>query len=81
MTMGQHDLADGRRDDRDGPTHFRTERFFQHNAKWYFMTREGTDEGPFDRLADAEERLREYVQVMSSGWLGEGDGLTLQPIE
>ena len=48
---------------------FRADRFFQHEGKWYFHTREGTMQGPFDDRFQARERLEGYVKAMNSGLL------------
>ncbi|MEM7098008.1 MAG: DUF6316 family protein [Pseudomonadota bacterium] len=32
----------------------RTKRFFNHEGKWYFQTREGVDVGPYTSFLDAE---------------------------
>ena len=51
-------------------TWFRADRFFQHEGKWYFHTREGTMEGPFDDRLQAAQRAESYVKAMHSGLLG-----------
>lgn len=42
---------------------FRTERYVQINEQWYFMTRGGSQEGPFRNKMEAEESLRLFVAV------------------
>jgi hypothetical protein len=58
---------------------FRTNRFFQDSCAWYFLTREGTVEGPFERKIDAENRLEDYVKVMIADLLPEIE-LSLKPL-
>lgn len=52
-------------DDEGGRSWFRTDRLVQEGDKWFFLTREGTVEGPFDTRMQAGERLEVYAQVMS----------------
>jgi hypothetical protein len=72
-------MADKRESDSESCSRFRTDRFFIENREWFFLTREGTMEGPFERKIDAENSLENYLKVMLSGLLPDG-GLTLQPI-
>lgn len=59
-------MAVKRADDGEGGrSWFRTERLVQEGDKWFFLTREGTVEGPFDTELDATERLEMYAKVMS----------------
>jgi len=58
---------------------FRPSRFFQDGCKWFFYTREGTIEGPFERKRDAENRLTDYVKVMVSGMLSETEHYSMEP--
>lgn len=41
---------------------FRSERFMHVNNKWYYVTREFTQEGPFESKADAERELHLYIR-------------------
>ena len=41
-------------------------RIFEKGKHWYFYTREGTVEGPYDDKKSAERFLESYVQVMGS---------------
>ena len=62
------------------PVHcFRTERLYQTGQKWYFMTREGTEEGPFDARSEALLRLELYLSVMNSGLLSPECELSVLP--
>ena len=40
----------------------RSDRFMQVNDKWYFLTREFTQEGPFENKQDAEYGLARYIR-------------------
>lgn len=46
--------------------YFRTERYVQVNEYWYFMTRGGSQEGPFRNRMEAEESLRFFIAVRNS---------------
>ena len=39
----------------------RASRFFNSLDQWYFITREGTVEGPFEDRAEAEQNLEAYL--------------------
>lgn len=54
-----------RHDDNDNKTWFRSERFFSEGSRWYFSTREGTIEGPFDSRAEAERELMLYLRLLA----------------
>lgn len=43
-------------------TWFRSERFQCVNNRWYFLTREGSQEGPFDNRREAEQELLLYLR-------------------
>ncbi|MAA66436.1 MAG: hypothetical protein CL581_16895 [Alteromonadaceae bacterium] len=45
---------------------FRTERFSYVNSEWYFETREGSIEGPFETPLEAELELNHYLRVAQS---------------
>ena len=52
----------------DGPgsrTNFRTERMFESAGGWYFYTREGSTEGPYESQLDAQQRLDVYTEIMN----------------
>ena len=42
---------------------FRPGRFFIEADEWYFQTREGTTEGPFEHRHEAEYRLEAYLRI------------------
>ncbi len=41
---------------------FRSERYLQIGNDWYFLTRENTQEGPFESRAAAERELNYYIR-------------------
>ncbi len=41
---------------------FRSDRFTSVNGKWYYQTREGTVEGPFDSMTEAGADLLLYLR-------------------
>jgi len=45
-----------------GPTPFRSGRFFVVDSKWFFASREGIDQGPFETKAEAENGLAEFLK-------------------
>ena len=79
--MGIERVTEKRKTDCKTQTRFRSARFFKDGGKWYFTTREGTMEGPFGELADAEKRLKEYVKIMNSGFLPGDSKLEMKPFE
>ena len=59
-------MASKRVDDPNGGrSWFRSDRLVREGNKWFFLTREGTVEGPFDTRAEAFDRLEVYAKVMS----------------
>jgi hypothetical protein len=42
--------------------HFRADRFSVSNGKYYYSTREGTLEGPFDSREEAERELAMFLR-------------------
>ena len=71
-------MADRRAGESKPFSSFRPSRFFQDNCKWFFFTREGTIEGPFDRKLDAENRLADYIKVMVSGMLSDTEHYSIE---
>lgn len=55
-----------RGDTETGRTWFRTDRLMQDGGKWFFVTREGKLEGPFNCRVDAVNRLDTYTRIMST---------------
>ena len=76
---GRTTMTEKRREDEKTRAWFRSNRFFQQEEKWYFYTREGTMEGPFPELVDAEKRLEEYIKIMNSGFMPEDSKLGIEP--
>jgi len=48
------------------PPSFRTDRLYQVDGRWYFVTREKTREGPFVNRLDASIGVERYVSRMRS---------------
>jgi len=46
-------------------TYFRSNRVIVMNGRYYFMTRENTQEGPFDTRLEAENELNLYIRHMN----------------
>ena len=79
QVAGRGTMTEKRRKDGEPRAWFRSSRFFQEEEKWYFYTREGTMEGPFSELVDAEKRLEEYINIMNSGFMPEDSELSIEP--
>ncbi len=54
-----------RKSDRGRGAHFRADRFYCANGKWYFLTRGGITFGPFDTKKEAETELEYYLELMN----------------
>jgi hypothetical protein len=74
-------MTQNRKDDREDRAWFSSDRFFKDNDKWYFNTREGTMEGPFQYRMEAEYRLAEYIKIMNSGFMPTDSELKVEPLE
>ena len=74
-------MTEKRKNDLVAKTRFRSGRFFKNNGKWFFNTREGTIEGPFEELTEAESKLKEYIKIMNSGFMPRHSKLELEPLE
>lgn len=46
-------------------TWFRSDRILQINDRWFFLTREQTQEGPFASRQEAERELNYYIGHMN----------------
>jgi len=46
----------------DGKNFFKTDRTFLVNGQWFFSTREGVDQGPFESKVDAECEIALYIR-------------------
>ncbi len=62
-----------RKDDKPGQqrTYFRTERVVEDGGRWYFLTREGKLEGPFETRRDANDRAEVYARIKDMRLLAE----------
>ncbi|MEP1593317.1 MAG: DUF6316 family protein, partial [Halieaceae bacterium] len=74
-------MRDARSTDKSAFAKFRPQRFFKDSGKWFFHTREGTFEGPFERRSEAESRLEDYIRIAQSGYMNLRRDLSLQPLE
>ena len=81
MLRGGSAMADRRMGESRAFSVFRPSRFFQEDCEWYFYTREGSMEGPFQLRKEAEDRLEVYVKVMVSGMLSPGDKTSMESLE
>lgn len=43
---------------------FQMDRFVQQSGEWFYMTREGSERGPFDTRGDAQGDLIGYIRHM-----------------
>lgn len=59
-------MSTQRKSDATAKTHFRTERLVQEAGQWFFCTREGKLEGPFNDRVEALIKLDNYVKLMTS---------------
>ncbi|MEH6584255.1 MAG: DUF6316 family protein [Halioglobus sp.] len=48
-------------------TWYRSDRMMETAGQWYFLTREGSIEGPFEDYHDAEEALDSYIGAKALG--------------
>lgn len=74
-------MDDRRTTDEQAYTKFRPSRFIKDGGEWYFSTREGTMEGPFELKLDAESRLASYIKIMASGFMPRNSTLSIQAID
>lgn len=58
-------------------TRYRTNRFVLEGKKWFFFTREGTIEGPFEDEFTASEGLQVYLQVLNMNFLSVDSSLAM----
>jgi hypothetical protein len=72
-------MAARRKDDEPiSRTRFRTDRMVQDGGHWFFLTREGSTEGPFTSLADAVEQLGIYITLALNEMLPQRTGVELK---
>ena len=57
-------LTEGRQGEKKGNWR-RSRRFFSHEGKWYFQTREGIDVGPYKTSFDAEVESRVLISKLN----------------
>ena len=70
-----------RRDDLEKKTRFRSDRIIEHRGKWFFHTREGTIEGPFEDQLEASCQVKIYFEKMTLGLQSADGELSLEPLE
>jgi len=71
-------MASHRKGDPPGAkTHYRTDRLQQDGGKWYFSTREGTLEGPYEDRFEAVEALEKYISIKRLNLLDPDSDLSL----
>lgn len=58
----EKDNASYRNGEQDVPITFRTNRFFTEGPNWYFSTREGIDQGPFENRLLAHQAIQDYIR-------------------
>lgn len=56
-------MASIRKGESEAQPRYRKSRFFMAIDQWYFLTREGTVEGPFKRRLEAEKNLNSYIRA------------------
>ena len=72
-------MARKRRHDPPGArTRYRTERLTEEGGQWYFTTREGTIEGPFEDKFKAIEGLQRFLRIKELALLSEDSELALE---
>ncbi len=71
-------MKEKRKDDLKAQIRVRSDRMFKHNNKWFFCTREGTIQGPFEDQFEANYELKIYLDSRASDLAGE---LSLEPLE
>jgi hypothetical protein len=81
VEAGLGKTMDKRKTDREHRSRFRSSRFFKDDGKWFFSTREGTIEGPFWELKEAENKLADYIKIMNSGFMPKNSTLELTPMD
>ena len=74
-------MADRRVGESKAFSAFRPSRFFQERCQWYFYTREGAIEGPFQLKSEAEARLANYIKVMADGMLAADDKISMDSFQ
>ena len=62
-------------------TWYRSDRMIEQDGKWYFQTREGNIEGPYNTRLEAANALDVFIQAKSLGLLSSESELSLTPLE
>jgi hypothetical protein len=62
-------------------TWYRSDRMMEQNGQWYFLTREGTIEGPYDTRLKAGEALGAFIEAKALGLLSQASELSLSPLD
>jgi hypothetical protein len=71
-------MANKRTSDSGPIAFFRSDRIISEGGKWFFFTREGTIEGPFNDKVLCLNQLEMYIKVMQSGMLSQEYDETLR---
>ena len=59
-------MAEKQQGGREPGSRYRQCRFFHSLDQWYFLTREGTVEGPFAHRSHAEKVLDTYIRTQNN---------------
>lgn len=71
-------MSQTRREDPPGAAPpFRSDRVQQDGGKWFFSTREGTLEGPYDERFLAMDALEKYISIVQLELIGADSKLAL----
>lgn len=62
MTIQNNNEITCRSGESDISQTFRTNRFFTSGTDWYFSTREGIDQGPYDSRLLAHKAIQNYIR-------------------
>ncbi len=73
-------MENGRRTDKEVYRKYRPSRFIKDGGKWYFSTREGTLEGPYQLQTDAESGLAAYIGLMATGFMPRDSKLSVEQL-
>lgn len=74
-------MADRRHTDSNEKQYrFRSERMISQDGNWFFQTREGTFEGPFESERNARIALERYIHKKNADSLPAGTRFSLEPL-
>jgi hypothetical protein len=87
--LGECTMTGMREGDSKAAFKFRPSRFFKDTGNWYFHTREGSTQGPFELRSDAERGLESHLRIFkdlqlnidNTGFFSSTRNLTLVPIQ